>query len=705
MGGWALRAGVVAKAGGVARFKLAPDGWIVWGPLPFGLGIGLYFALSFEPALHLLTGLAGAACILNLAVWRFAGQRLWLRLLSAALLLLTLGLLAGGWRSHNAGTPMLDQRLPAQTIEGSIDSVEPRSGHVRLILSDLRFDLPLEQAAPKRIRLRVASDPESLRPGQRVYLRAVVMPPSRPLVPGGFDFARRSYFLGIGGVGFALGPANVIAEGRAPAGLSSSWSLFWNRMRLSVAYRIQEVIPGQAGAVAVALITGHRGALKEETQENMRASGLAHLLAISGLHLGLIASTVFFSLRLLMALVPYVSLRWPIKKIAAMGALAAAFAYLFLAGATIPALRAFIMVSIALVAVLRERSPFSMRLVAAAAVLVLLLSPESLLSPSFQLSFAAVTALVVFFRSVSNRGAGEERDGYGWPSPVIYLAALSATSVIAILATTPFALHHFGRFTPYGLLANLVAVPLTAFLIMPAALVSAVLALVGLEALGLTFMGWMIDALLWTAKLVSGLPGASLAVPTLPLAGLLLCLGGGLWLLLTQGRPRWLGLPVIVAGLAFSPLKPLPDILVDETATLAAVRDPDGHYHFSSLRREKFTREIWMQYLGEKEASSWYRDEGGSPVQCDQQGCVAAQFDRTVAFSFTAPAAVEDCGIAALVISREPLRRAHCQANLGFYDLFFLLREGTTVFRLEAASDLSVTTVEGKRGLRPWTGY
>ncbi|MEJ1993930.1 MAG: ComEC/Rec2 family competence protein [Limibacillus sp.] len=691
--------GARGEAAERVRATLAPDGLLVWAPVPFALGTGLYFGLAREPDIQwLLYGLAPTAVLL-LSCYRLPA----LRLLLLGSLLVQLGLLNAAWRSDSVGTPLIENRLPPQILEGRIDLLEADSGSHRLVLSGLRFEKPPEGAPPRRVRLRLASGGEALEPGDRIRLRAVLLPPSRPLVPGGFDFARRAYFQGIGAVGYAYGTAERTGAA-PPQGVGERWRGFWNGLRLRIGARIQEVVPGQAGAVAVALVTGQRGALSEETEEAMRRSGLAHLLAISGLHLGLVAATLVFSLRFALAAAPGVALRWPIKKIAAVGGMVAAFCYLFLAGATIPAQRAFVMVAIALFAVLLERNPFSLRLVAAAAFLVLAVAPESLLSPSFQLSFAAVTALVAFFRH-SRLGAPQSEEGErgGTSRLLLYFLVLSTTSLIAILATTPFALHHFGRVTPYGLFANLVAVPLTALIIMPAAVAAGLLWPLGLEALALAPMGWAIELLLFIAGWFSSLPGASLALPTLPLGGLLMVTAGGLWLSLTRGRARWLGLLLVIPGLAASPLKPLPDLLVDERGELIALRGEEGRYYLSSLRREAFTRKLWLQHLGETQAGSWREAQETGAVQCDSKGCLIRREGLLVAVSATPEGAAEDCLIADLVISREPLRRVDCPAPLGRSDLYDLFDEGAHLLTFEGGPEIRLETVEESRGQRPWT--
>jgi len=345
-----------------------------------------------------------------------------------------------------------------------------------------------------------------------VRLRAVLQPPAEPAAPGALDFARQAYFQRLGAVGYVFGRAEVLA----PADHQLPFGLWLHRLREAMAARILEALPGESGAVAAALMTGVRGAIPEEVMATMHDSGLAHLLAISGLHMGLVVGLLFFALRAGMALVPGLALRRPIKKWVAVGAILGALGYLLLTGATVPTQPAFVMVSLVLVAVMLDRRGLSLRLVAWAAVFVLAAAPESLLSASFQMSFAAVIALITGYEVTAERGLaalGERRLAV---RVVAYLAGVAVTSLIAGLATAPFALYHFNRIAWYGLLANLVAVPLTAFWIMPWALVAFALMPFGAEALALAPMGWGIDLLLAVARDVAALPSAVSLVPATP---------------------------------------------------------------------------------------------------------------------------------------------------------------------------------------------
>ena len=319
-------------------------------------------------------------------------------------------------------------------------------------------------------------------------LRAIVAPPPAPAAPGAFDFQRRAYFIGLGGVGFALGPATVTAKGGG--GAFDTLALAVARLRQNISRVVMASIDGPPGTVAAALMTGQRAAIPPSVMDAFRDSGLAHLLAISGLHIGLVAGIIFIALRGVLALVPTLALAHPIKKWAAATAIAGAFAFTVVAGATVPTQRAFLMIGLVLMAVLFDRRGLSMRLVAWAALVILVLSPESLLGASFQLSFAAVIALIAAYEALRERRRyGDDRGATIWQRALLYVGGVALTTLIAGSVTAPFAVYHFNRFAAFGLAANLIAVPVTALWIMPWAVAAFLLMPFGLEVFALTPMG------------------------------------------------------------------------------------------------------------------------------------------------------------------------------------------------------------------------
>jgi len=670
---------------------------VLWLPVGFGLGIALYFALPFEPSfwtmpLHLLPAL-----IMVMLVWRqgSSDRAFGLATLTSGLIcLMFLGFGAAQWRTVQVDAPTIERR-GAYQFEGEVLLVEARVKGDRLVLGDLMIDdLPTE-ATPAKLRFSRRQAEPPLAPGDRIRVRAMLMPPSPPSEPYGFDFSRKAFFERLGAVGYSLGEVIVVER-------SDRWSFGQTlaTFRQRLAEHIADIIPGEAGAVATALLTGLRGAIPDHVWADMQAAGMAHLLAISGLHLGLVAGTTFFSARILMALIPPVALRWPTKKLAAVIALIVAFIYLLLTGATVPTQRAFIMTALMLLAVMVDRNPFSMRLVAFAAFAVLLTQPESLIGASFQMSFAAVIALIAVYETGIGRappGAG----GLDWRL-LMYVAGVILTTIIASLATAPLAIHHFGRLPTFSILANVVAVPLTAFWIMPAGLLGMVLLPLGLAGWCFTLMGLGIELMLATAAWTADIPGAVLPVARPPSATLVLVLLGGLWLALWRTGWRRLGLVPIILGIMLAAIHRQPDMLIEKRGMVMAVRLDDGRLALSPWKKDSWVTGGWLRGAGQAEAAPWPDDDQlGTPAfRCDPLGCIYRRHGLQVALSRTADALPDDCSRNDLVIS---------------YPRIEVCADGTPLIgpnALRASGGLALwlgpegfrqKTVREVRGDRPWT--
>jgi len=498
-------------------------------------------------------------------------------------------------------------------------------------------------------------------------------------------------------VGYAMGAVSTVSE----AGERAAWRSWLASLRHHVTLRILNGLDPPTAGFAAALLTGQRGQIPEDELEAMRAAGLAHLLAISGLHVGLVGGIIFFVVRAGLALSPTLALHYPIKKWAAVAALAGAFVYLLLTGGTIPTQRAFLMLFLVLFAVLVDRTAVSMRLVAWAAGLVLLLRPESLLGASFQLSFAAVVALVATYELWRDRPRRLHLGRSLWTAPFVFIAGVAMTTVVASLATAPFAAFHFNRVPVYDLLANLAAVPIASLWVMPWGIATLVLMPVGGEALALAPMGWGIDAIRMVAKATAGLPGAVYNIPAMPLAALVLVVTGGLWLCLWRRRWRCWGVMPIAAGFLVAPMGEPPDILIEESGRLFAVRGEDGDLHLSSRRRARFSGENWLRRAGQREALAWSEDGGASgDIACDGLGCIWTEKGRAVAFVEDPRAFADDCRIADIVISSEPIRHP-CPSARVVIDRFDLWREGAHAVWLDERA-VRIETVDGFRGYRPW---
>ena len=459
-------------------------------------------------------------------------------------------------------------------------------------------------------------------------------------------------------------------------------------------------MPGPAGAVAAALLTGGQSAIPAVELAAMRDSGLAHLLSVSGLHIAIVMGLSFGLLRLLLALLPWVALRLPGKAIAALGALAVGALYLLLTGAAVPMQRSFAMAALATLALLTGRRALSLRAWALAAAAVLLLQPAAVLGASFQMSFAAVLALIAGWEWLRPR---LPKPGSGRWRRRLALAAFGvvATSVLAGAATTPFGLYHFGRLQLYGVAANAIAVPLTSVLVMPAGMAAAALMPFGLEDLALIPMGWGVAGILAVARWVAAWPGAALTVPPIPAWGLGLCAFGMLWLCLWGARWRLLGVPLIVAGLASGAWQRPPDILVSADARLIGLRAGEGLAVQKLSGASGLTRESWLRLFGTAGATVLPKQgelaEGS--IACSPGACALRPGpDAPTAVLLRGAPSAEACAAAALVVSAEPVR-GRCAAQV--VDRFAVWRNGAHAIWLEPGG-VRVLSDRAARGARPW---
>jgi competence protein ComEC len=434
----------------------------------------------------------------------------------------------------------------------------------------------------------------------------------------------------------------------------------------------------------------------------MRDSGLAHLLSISGLHIGLVASIVFVVVRQILALIPRVALAYPIKKWAAIAAFLAITFYTLFATPGAPTQRSWLMTSIVLFAILIDRTAITMRLVAWAAFAVLALLPESLVGPSFQMSFAAVLALIAAWEVVRERFASWRAGGGFVRRALVGLAGVGMTTLVAGFASAPYALYHFNRFAAFGLVANLIAVPLTGIWVMPLAVAAALLWPLGLENWALVPMGWGVEVIIVVAERVAGWGGAVALLPAMPVWGLIAVTLGGLWLCLWQTRWRLAGVPVLLIGLLSIAFARGPDVLVSGDGKLVAVRSADGLLQLSSDRAAPLTRDSWLRRAGQEEMALW-PSEGASVdgrLVCDPAGCLYRARGQVVALVRDPAALSEDCGAASVVVAVVPVRRK-CASAQAIIDKFSLWRDGGHAVWLER-DGARVESVRDSRGVRPW---
>ena len=423
------------------RLEAEQEHWFLWLPVLFGSGIALYFALPAEPPTLVALMPAVAALALHLA-----GPRSGLGgLFTAALLAASLGATAAKLRTEAVRAPVLQSQTRPLDVYGHLELIEPRAGKgQRLTIRVTALEKHEAHAWPVRVRVVTRAKNEALKPGDAVRLKATLNPPPGPSLPGDYDFARSAWFKSLGAVGYADAAVEIDVNAPGPP-FALRIGAAVARVRQAIGQRILAALPGQTGAIANALITGERGGISEATNQAFRDSGLFHILSISGLHMVIMAGAVFLCIRVALAAIPAIALRYPIKKWAAAGAMAGAFCYLTISGAEFATVRSYIMISIMFLAVLLDRPALALRNVALAALFILLVWPESLFDAGFQMSFAAVVALVSAYEWLRLRDAAQQgplRRG-AFASVLLFLAGILTTTLVAGLAVAPFGVYHF----------------------------------------------------------------------------------------------------------------------------------------------------------------------------------------------------------------------------------------------------------------------
>ncbi len=667
------------------------DRWFLWLPVFLGAGIGIYFSLTFEPLLWLGVMLAALATA-GVAILRWRERGIAAALAIAAVVV---GFAAGEIETW-AASPVLERPTGRVIVEGRVVDVEPLPEGRRLVIEPRRIGSLPRASLPARVRITLRDNEGAAIPGEGVSALAVLYPPSGPAMPGAYDFQRRAYFDRLGGVGYAQGSLRPLAD-EPPA----TWRVWVASLRATISARIMAALPGTTGGIAAAIITGETHAIPEADAQAFRDAGLAHILVIAGLHMGLVAGIAFFAVRAGLALVPWLALRLNTKKGAALAALLVTFGYLLLSGATVSSRRSFVMTTLVLLAILVDRLSLSARALAWAALAVMLASPYAVTTAAFQMSFAAVAGLVAFYETFRERIGGLYRDAGLARRWGLHLLAIVLTTVVTTVATTPFTVFHFNRYAVYSVAANIVAVPITGLWVLPWAMLSCALMPFGLERVALAPMGWGIDLIADVARIVTSWPGAAQLVPSMPLWGLMLLGFGGFWLCVWRRRWRLLGLAPIAAGYLTLLLPRPPDILIDGESRLMAVRGSDGSYLVSGSERSRYAEDTWTRRSAVGRGLPWPQagTSADGTLACDREGCLYKASGRAVALERSATALTEDCVRADLVVISVP-NRGECRAK-PVIDRVDTWRNGSYAIWLDA-DRITIESVRDWRGQRPW---
>jgi competence protein ComEC len=664
-----------------------------WVPIAFGSGIAFYFAADREPVLSVAATVAIGFCLA--AFWLRRQKFFPFAVMAAAL---AAGFATATWRTAWVAHDVLASAAYSVSLSGFVEARDIRERTDRFVLRVTQMDGPRLPTKLQRVRLSVRKGTAPA-VGSFVELKARLQPPLAPLRPGSYDFARDLFFQGIGASGFVTGSIKV-REPPVTGGIALSYAAFMQNLRDAIDARIRTTLEGDKRAIATALLTGRRDAITTPVNDAMFISGLGHVLSISGYHMAVVAGVVFFAVRALLAFFPVLTVAFPIKKWAAAAALAAAAFYLLLSGAEVATQRSFYMTAVVLIAVMVDRRAVTFRTLALAAMVVLILAPEALVHPSFQMSFAATLGLVALvqigmprlFATPENSAAAKVALWGGRE-----LITLTFASLIAGLATTPYAAFHFHRVTPYGVLANLAAMPVVSAVVMPAGMLGLVAMPFGFDGFFWWLMGVGIDWMIVVTEWVAALPGAIGRVTAFGTGPLIVSSLGIMLLGLLRTPLRWSGAALLLVSVIWGLAVPQPDVLISGDGHNVGVRGRDGRLHLMKTAKDAFLVKEWLA------ADADDRQAGdaslGDGVSCDDEGCVVQMADgRLAALSLKPDGLADDCARAALIVTPRPVAST-CGATV--IELRRLRAQGTMALR-RTRSGFKIEAIKPRGTNRPW---
>ena len=667
-----------------------------WAVVLFGIGITVCFSYSEFFGSIIWTVVVGiTACFL--AYWE--RERFLARTVLCGLVFFCLGCFSVQWRIISSKDTVLTRTIIAD-MSGVIESVDMQTEYARIVVSHLKIKHLDQEKVPEKIRLRVKVH-APLEAGKIISAKIRIYPPPPPALPRGYDFARDAFFKGIGGVGRVLGAYSLKDN---PEKMSFIFSLMVkiDRARNILTDRIVHTIGGQSGAVSAALITGKRGFIDEETDTVLRGAGIYHVVSISGLHMVLAAGIFFWLVRAVLAMSPYLALLWPIKKIAACIAMLGAVLYCVFAGAEVATVRSLIMTLVMLGAVLADRSVLSIRNVSFAAFLVLFREPEALLGPSFQMSFSAVLALMALAEWLQKRPKTLKNKEYFLlvrlfrnVKKTIFLAF--ATTLVAGLATAPFAAYHFQVTQNYSIIGNALTLPLISFVVMPSALIGTMFYPLGLDTPVWFIMGGATEIVLDVSGWVAALPYSIMTLPQFSVGAIVFLTFSILIATLPTFRMRKYALAPALLGLWMSLTPERFAVAVDRNGTGAVIRSDDGKLQLVG-RANRFQMEQWLRADGDKrflllsdKKRSSELDGFRAQMQCDENACIGKGKGIILSVVQNPLAFYEDCRRADVIVSRF-YAPSYCQAKV-ILDRSFLNKHGATyIFKSSTAATYRIET-------------
>ncbi|MDD4556789.1 MAG: ComEC/Rec2 family competence protein [Alphaproteobacteria bacterium] len=568
--------------------------WFLWSPVLFGIGIGVYFTLPFEVSKWIVIAVFELFLLL-FYLFRHQSNRLFI---TSCLFLILIGYISVYMQVLYFSKSIYPVEEKRVYFKGRIENIDHNyRGKQRIIVDELvDFD---EMPIKGKYRLTLMSKYPELRDGDCIETVAEISPPTKPFLVGGYIPSVQTFFEKISGVGY-------VSAGVLPVECSKSnrFMDYLNNQRIKIEQHIAKILPPNEAAVVAAISVGSRGGITNKLKDDYRDSGLAHFLSISGVHMTMIAGLTFFFVRFLIALIPFFALRVDGKKVSAILALLMSFIYLLISGMEIPAQRAFFMTTIVLLGVLLDRNAISLRVLAVTTLIILILSPQALVGPSFQMSFAAVIALIAFYEkygaSVGRFIRGESYKQNNLLSKLVkvllvYFCGIILTDLVASITTSVYAVYHFNRLAIYTSIGNSLSGPIIGFVVMPFLLFSLILMPLGLDKIPLEICGWGVQKVNEITSYVAALPDSSVLIPSFPLWGLLFLTFGGLWLCLWQKPWRnwgWIGIFIGCCSL-FSVSNP--SLIINEEANTIAVQAENGEMVVLPSRGNYVLKKVWLE--------------------------------------------------------------------------------------------------------------
>lgn len=562
--------------------------YFVWIPVFMGIGITIFFSLLNDPDLLISIGVTLTLAVLSLLPTP-------IKKILGVLFLISLGFTSATIRTEYMKAPIIKEKMEDLWVEADVAEIIFAESGRKIVLENIYSDYFSKAETPKRIRISSKQKDLDLQIGDRVLVKTVLMPPPNPSIPGGFDFAQYAYFKQIGAIGYAVGKFQVLSY----SDISSI-----NQLRNRIAEKIEAHMQQPESSIAIGMLIGDATRIPDDAFEAIRISGIAHIIAISGMHIVIVVVIIFFIARNILVRFSKLALNYNIKKIAAAIAIVGTFLYLLISGSPVSAQRAFIMSTIVLVAMCIDRYSNPMRTIAIAAILLLIATPEALLTASLQMSFAACIALIAAFEASKNFLLHNKTNCSYIRKVIGYFSSILFSTLVAGTATAPFVIYHFHQYSTYSILTNFLAIPLADFIIMPLGILSLALMPFGLEIIALKPMEYGIKVMFEYANFISTLPLASIFIPEFTHTGFALIILGSLILCLSLTRIRYIGIPMVIVGFITIMDYQKPDIIVDGSAKIFAIKGEDNQFYLSSKVKARFSGKVWLSTHGDDTAQN-----------------------------------------------------------------------------------------------------